>query len=125
VLDWSYRLLSEEERKMFRRLSVFPGSFTVGDAATAYAEPTQTTAEAAGRIRALLAKSLIVVSGDGSEANLQLQSAARAYAAERLFESGERDLIVRRSRGVVPWSEAAANANQTPRFHRFEENDRS
>jgi predicted ATPase/DNA-binding winged helix-turn-helix (wHTH) protein len=125
VLDWSYRLLSEEERKMFRRLSVFPGSFTVEDAATVYAEPTQTTDEAASRIRALLTKSLIVVSGDGSEVNLQLQSAARAYAAERLFESAERDLIVRRSRGVVPWPEAAANANQTPRFHRFEESDRS
>ena len=51
-------------------------------------------------IIALLTKSLIVVSGNGSETNLQLQSAARAYAAERLFESGERDLIVRRSRGV-------------------------
>jgi predicted ATPase len=100
VLDWSYRLLSEEERKMFRRLSVFPGSFTVEDAAAVYAEPAQTTAEAVSRIIALLTKSLIVVSGNGSEINLQLQSAARAYAAERLFESGERDLIVRRSRGV-------------------------
>lgn len=101
VLDWSYRLLSEEERKMFRRLSVFPGSFTVEDVAAVYAEPAQTTAEAVSRIIAsLLTKSLIVVSGNGSETNLQLQSAARAYAAERLFESGERDLIVRRSRGV-------------------------
>lgn len=85
---------------MFRRLSVFPGSFTVEDAAAVYAEPAQTTAEAVSRIIALLTKSLIVVSGNGSEINLQLQSAARAYAAERLFESGERDLIVRRSRGV-------------------------
>jgi predicted ATPase len=100
VLDWSYHLLGEEERKMFRRLSVFPGSFTVEDAATVYAESTQTTAEAASRLIALLTKSLIVVSGNGSETNLQLQSAARAYAAERLFESGERDLIVRRSRGL-------------------------
>ena len=125
VLDWSYRLLSEEERKMFRRLSVFPGSFTVEDAATVYAEATQTTADAASRIIALLTKSLIVVSGNGSETNLQLQSAARAYAAERLFESGERDLIVRRSRGVVSWSESAANDNQPPSFHRWEENDHS
>ena len=85
---------------MFRRLSVFPGSFTVEDAAAVYGETTQKTAEAASRVIALVAKSLIVVSGDGSEPNLQLQSAARAYAAERLFESGERDLIVRRSRGV-------------------------
>lgn len=100
VLDWSYCLLSEEERKMFRRLSVFPGSFTVEDAATVYAETTQTTAEAASRIITLLTKSLIVVSENGSETNLKLQSAARAYAAERLFESGERDLIVHRSRGA-------------------------
>lgn len=100
VLDWSYSLLNEEERKMFRRLSVFPGSFTVEDAATVYAEATQTTAEAASRIIALLTKSLIVVSENGSETKLQLQSAARAYAAERLFESGERDLIIRRSRNA-------------------------
>lgn len=100
VLDWSYSLLNEEERKMFRRLSVFPGSFTVEDAATVYAEATQTTADAASRIIALLTKSLIVVSENGSETKLQLQSAARAYAAERLFESGERDLIIRRSRNA-------------------------
>jgi predicted ATPase len=103
---------------MFRRLSVFPGSFTVEDAAAVYVEPAQTTAEAASRIIALLTKSLIVVSGNGSEANLQLQSAARTYAAERLCESGERDLIVRRSRGVFSWPETAANANQPPSFHR-------
>jgi predicted ATPase len=126
VLDWSYRLLNEEERKMFRRLSVFPGSFTVEDVAAVYAEPAQTTVGAVSRIIAsLLTKSLIVVSGSGSETNLQLQSAARAYAAERLFESGERDLIVRRSRGVFSWPESAANANRPPSFHRCEENDRS
>lgn len=122
VLDWSYRLLSEEERMMFRSLSVFPGKFTVEDAAAVYAEPAQTTAEAVSRIIAsLLAKSLIVVSGNGLETNLQLQSAARAYAAEKLFESGERDC----SRGAFPLPGSAANDNQSPRLHRCEENDRN
>jgi predicted ATPase/DNA-binding winged helix-turn-helix (wHTH) protein len=121
VLDWSYRLLSEEEKKMFRCLSVFACSFTVEEAAAVFAEPALATADEVGLVVALLTKSLIVVSGNGPQITLQVQSAARAYAAERLFESGERNLIERRSRGVLPRPDAVANCNQLPSFDRCEE----
>jgi DNA-binding CsgD family transcriptional regulator len=42
TVDWSYRLLSEQEQRVFRRLAIFPGSFTLDAAATvagAGAEP--------------------------------------------------------------------------------------
>jgi predicted ATPase len=38
AVDWSYRLLGEDERRVFRWLSVFPGPFTL-DAATVVAGP--------------------------------------------------------------------------------------
>lgn len=42
TVDWSYQLLSEQERQVFRRIAVFPGPFTLEGAAAvagAGAEP--------------------------------------------------------------------------------------
>ena len=34
TVDWSYRLLTEHDRRVFRRLAVFPGPFTLDGAET-------------------------------------------------------------------------------------------
>jgi predicted ATPase len=43
-LDWSYGLLTEEEQRALRRLSVFAGSFTMDAAAAVAADPNYTKA---------------------------------------------------------------------------------
>jgi predicted ATPase/class 3 adenylate cyclase/DNA-binding CsgD family transcriptional regulator len=85
TVEWSYQLLSEEERRVFRRLSVFPGSFTL-EAAEAVAG----TGAGPGVLQ-LVDCSLIVpprAGPDGRPRYLILEI-LRAYGAGRLAEAGE------------------------------------
>jgi predicted ATPase/DNA-binding winged helix-turn-helix (wHTH) protein len=96
ALDWSYRLLTFEEQRTLQRLSVFTGSFTMDAAATLAIDPTCTESEMVDQVAALVAKSLVVADTDGSDTRLRLLAATRAYALEKLVESGEADAIARR-----------------------------
>src|ERR1700731_287094 len=59
ALDWSYRLLTEEEQRVLRRLSVFAGSFTMDAAAAVAADPTYAESDIVDRGVALVSKSLV------------------------------------------------------------------
>ena len=96
ALDWSYRLLSDEEQKVLRRLSVFTGSFTMEAAASAIADPACAESETVDKVIALVAKSLVTVEGNESDTCLRLLATTRAYALERLAESGEVTGIIQR-----------------------------
>jgi predicted ATPase/DNA-binding CsgD family transcriptional regulator len=83
--DWSYRLLTEQEQRVFRALSAFPGPFTL-EAAEAVAG-----ADAGPAVWRLVDCSLLTPPGpgpDGRSRYLMLET-LRAYAAERLAEAGE------------------------------------
>jgi predicted ATPase/DNA-binding winged helix-turn-helix (wHTH) protein len=108
TLDWSYRLLSEEEQSTLRRLSVFRGSFTMEAAALVAGDPTCTESEIVDRVVALVAKSLVTADADGSTTRLRLLATTRAYARERLEKSGEVDVIARRQAGISQYSVKAA-----------------
>jgi predicted ATPase len=95
-LDWGYRLLTEEEQRALRRLSVFAGSFTMDAAAAVAADTNYTKSETVDRVVALVAKSLVAVDADGSGTRLRLLATTRAYTLEKLRESGELDEIARR-----------------------------
>jgi predicted ATPase/DNA-binding winged helix-turn-helix (wHTH) protein len=100
-LDWSYSLLTEEEQRALRRLSVFAGSFTMDAAAAVAADPNYTKGETVDRVVALVAKSLVAADASASGARLRLLATTRAYTLEKLAESGEFDSIARR-RAEVP-----------------------
>jgi predicted ATPase len=104
ALDWSYRLLTEDEQRAFRLLSVFAGSFTMDAAATVAADPTYTEGEILDRLVALVAKSLVAAEADRSGTRLRLLATTRAYAFEKLLESGEVDAIVRRQEEISQYS---------------------
>lgn len=109
ALDWSYRLLTEEEQRVLRRLSVLADSFSIDAAATVAADPTCTEGEVVERIIALIAKSLVAADADGSEeTRLRLLAATRVYALERLAESGELEAIQQRHAGISQYSAGAA-----------------
>ncbi|SHL83355.1 ATP-binding protein [Bradyrhizobium lablabi] len=89
TLDWSYDLLPENERRLLRRLSVFTGGFTL-DAATVVAnDDTQSATLIMDGIANLVTKSLLSHDGSASTARWRLLETIRAYALEKLGESGE------------------------------------
>jgi predicted ATPase/DNA-binding winged helix-turn-helix (wHTH) protein len=95
TLDWSYELLPEPERCLLHRLGIFPAGFTL-EAATAIMSDTGTTAPAVVEgIANLVSKSLVVL--DESVApRWRMLETIRAYALEKLADSGEAEQIARR-----------------------------
>jgi predicted ATPase/DNA-binding NarL/FixJ family response regulator len=85
AINWSYELLPERERAVFRRLSVLVGAFTIADATAVTGD-----AETMDAVESLLDKSLVRrVADGGDEARFALLVSLREFAAERLTEAGE------------------------------------
>jgi predicted ATPase/DNA-binding CsgD family transcriptional regulator/transcriptional regulator with XRE-family HTH domain len=87
AVDWSYQLLSEPERRVFRAVSVFPGPFTL-EGAEAVAGP-----EASLAVLRLVDCSLLAAPREGPDgrARYLVLETLRAFGAERLAEAGERE----------------------------------
>ncbi|WP_084434355.1 ATP-binding protein [Kibdelosporangium aridum] len=81
MIDWSWQLLTEDERVLLRRLAIYSGGW-----------PLDACAESSAVLARLVDRSLVVVD-DGPRYRL-LESVA-AYAMERLRESGEFDRVQR------------------------------
>jgi predicted ATPase/DNA-binding winged helix-turn-helix (wHTH) protein len=96
TLDWSYDLLSESERVVMRRLSVLAGSFTLDTAAAIAASPDLDGEHVVACVANLVAKSLISIDLTGGATWYRLLETTRAYAREKLIESGEVERFERR-----------------------------
>jgi predicted ATPase/DNA-binding SARP family transcriptional activator len=90
TIDWSYRLLSSDERALFTRLAVFAGGFTGANAAAVCGAGRQTFA-------ALVAASLVHerAGADGTVRGFMLET-VREYALELLDGAGESEKLRRR-----------------------------
>jgi predicted ATPase len=96
VVDWSYGLLSEDEQLFFRTLGIFAGGFTVEAAAAVVLDTAKTHIGAIDRLGDLVAKSLVVADCSGAKSQFRLLDTTRAYAIEKLDESGERERVAHR-----------------------------
>ncbi len=96
TLDWSYELLTEPERVILRRLAVFAGPFSLRATIAVAAAPETELAPVVESLASLVAKSLVTTEGDGAVARYRLLDTTRAYAIEKLEESGESDVTARR-----------------------------
>lgn len=94
VLDWSHALLSEDERILFRRVSLFLGGFTLESAeAIAGSDPLART-DVLPLLSELVDKSLVTVTrSDPATVRYSLLETVAHYARERLIESGEADRV--------------------------------
>ncbi|WGD50127.1 winged helix-turn-helix domain-containing protein [Bradyrhizobium sp. CB1650] len=114
TLDWSYELLSEPERVILRRLAIFAGFFSLDAASTVVASPELPKSEVVEGLSNLVAKSLVAAEVDGRVARYRLLDTTRAYAIEKLGESGEGERLARRHaeyyRDFVEQAEAALDA---------------
>jgi len=84
TLDWSWELLTEPDRRLLRRLSVFIGGCSVAAAEAVCGGD----GEVLDGLFRLVDRSLVVAAG-GEPARFRLLESVRAYAAERLAEAGE------------------------------------
>jgi predicted ATPase/class 3 adenylate cyclase len=90
TMDWSYELLSDAERALFRRLAAFVGGFTLETAERVCAGDGIETGEVLDLLTRLVDKSLVVVDlGAGREARYRLLETVRQYALDRLAASEE------------------------------------
>ena len=91
TLDWSHDLLTEDERRLFRRLAVFAGGFDL-DAAEAVAEADEL------ELASLVDQSLVLAEdGDGCPGyRYRLLEPIRQYAAARLSRAGEEAALAER-----------------------------
>lgn len=89
AMDWSYDLLSEKERVMLRRLSVFTGGWMLEAAEVVCAKGRIDSSDVLNLLTQLVDKSLVVVEERGGKARYRLLETVRQYAEEKLRESGE------------------------------------
>jgi predicted ATPase/DNA-binding CsgD family transcriptional regulator len=89
TLDWSHRLLSREEQALFRRVSVFQGSFSLLAAESVVSGAEIERGNVIELLAALVDKSLVHVAGRGLEHRYRLLNTVQQYARARLEESGE------------------------------------
>ncbi len=95
AIDWSYELLSEKERALFRALSVFPGGWTLEGAEAVCGDNLIEKTRVLPLLAQLVDKSLVTVETQDREARYQLLETIRAYA-RRLAASAEQEALERR-----------------------------
>jgi predicted ATPase/class 3 adenylate cyclase len=87
AVSWSHDLLGETERRVFRRLAVFPASFELDAAEAVAGDPETDVIDALVR---LVDQSLVQY--DATSGRYRLLETLRQYAADRLADAGETDL---------------------------------
>jgi len=92
AIDWSYNLLSQEERTVLRRLSVFPAAFTLRSACR-IAETGCEMASPIETLASLVDKSLVTAELQGAAVAYRLLDTTRAYALRKLAESDEEQWV--------------------------------
>jgi predicted ATPase/DNA-binding CsgD family transcriptional regulator len=111
LLDWSHDLLSEGERVLLRRLSVFAGGWTLEASEGVCAGDGLETSEVLDLLVRLVEKSLVVAEERGAEVRYRLLETLRQYGAEKLRDAGEEAAVRARH---LEWFAALAERAEEP-----------
>lgn len=98
AMDWSYDLLSTHEQALFRRLSVFAGSFSLEAAAAICADAPGEAYDVLDVLSSLIDKSLVLMEQRGGEARYRLLETIRQYGQDKLQEYAEAATVRRTHR---------------------------
>ena len=112
TVDWSYELLGEEERVLWRRLSVFVGGFGLAAAEDVCSGAGLERERIVDLVGSLVAKSILTMTHGSRRGRYRLLETLRLYGAQRLDEADEKVELARRhaawyaeliSGGGRPW----------------------
>jgi predicted ATPase/class 3 adenylate cyclase len=95
LIDWSFDLLTPAEQRLFARLSVFAGGFSLGAAARVCGDDGQDESAILDLLASLTDKSLIVAETAGEQARYRMLESTSAYASDKLIHAGDRELLAR------------------------------
>ena len=95
LIDWSYDLLSEQERALFIKLSIFAGGFTLESACAVCGDETLDEIAVLELLSSLVDKSLVAAEPGESNTRYRLLESTRQYAREKLSERNEYDAVAR------------------------------
>src|SRR5215467_6411771 len=125
AIEWSYDLLNRDERAMFRKLSVFVGTWSLADAEYVCAG---SASDVLAAVESLLDKSLIRrVPADEETAEFSMLESLREFASHLLASSGEADELGARhaeyyARLAVQWEASIGSPDELiwwPRVGRY------
>lgn len=115
LIDWSYNLLSDQEKLLLRRLAVFVGGWTLeASESICAAEPLEAW-ELLDLLMQLVDKSLVVYDEEDGQARYRLLETVRQYSREKLFEQEEGPELRRRhSMHYLEWVEGKLGKLASP-----------
>jgi predicted ATPase/DNA-binding CsgD family transcriptional regulator len=126
TVDWSHELLSEEEQILWRRLSVFAGSFSLEAAEDVCSGAGLERERIVDLVASLVGKSILTMGHASRRGRYRLLETLRLYGAQRLAAAGEEVELARRhaawhaerfSGGERPWW---ATPQQAETFERLD-----
>ena len=110
MVDWSYDLLFEDERRLFARLAIFTGGCDLAAAEAICADDQVPAGEILDVLSRLVDKSLVTGPGAGGEARFSQLQTLWQYGRDRLGESGEADAM--RARHGAHYLQMATEAHE-------------
>ena len=113
AIAWSYELLGEQERLLFRTLSIFHGSWSLADAEGVCGDGSLDLGLA---VESLLEKSLVRrIASESETARFSLLESLRQFGHEQLVGEGEADAV--RARHAEYFATLAARLEASPGAH--------
>ena len=109
MIDWSYSLLSEAEKTLFRRLAVFTGGWTL-EAAEFVCGEDREGPDVLDLMSRLMDKSLITSEDSDGGIRYHRLETIRQYSRERFFETGEVEAI--RDRHLTCYAQVSEEIEQ-------------
>lgn len=119
LIDWSHDLLSQQEQRLFRRVAIFVGGWQLSAAELVCADATLDAADILDLLTSLVEKSLVVADVDLELTRYRFLESTRAFALEKLEQSGECEAQARRH---IAWaadlSTHAGESSRSAHHHR-------
>ncbi|MCW5883326.1 MAG: XRE family transcriptional regulator, partial [Anaerolineae bacterium] len=113
TIDWSYNLLDEAEKTLFRRLAVFVGGCTLDAVETVCWADSGDLADPLDLLGSLVDKSLLRSQDEGEVPCFVMLETIREYAREQMIASGEwESLALEHARYFVALAERLSGALQ-------------